>query len=454
MSKTWKIILILLSVVIAGSLLAAILGKDRNIKEVSVDKVILRNIVETVSASGKIQPETEVKIQSEVSGQIIDLAVKEGDVVSKGQLLVRINPDLYNAALNRADATLNSAKSNLSSAKARLAQAEAQMKLQEQTYKRTKSLFEEKALSQVEMDNVTSAFETAKAEVTAAHESINSAEFAIASAEAGRNEASDNLRRTTILSPMAGTVTALTKEAGETVLGNNMMSGDVIMKVSSFNFMEVNVEVNESDIVRVDIGDTADVEVDAFRDIIFKGVVVEISNTAINALSTALTMDQVTNFSVKVRILRESYQQLCEGKTADFSPFRPGMSATVEIMTNRANNVLSVPIKSVASRSDTSSKSFTERMMNNNGEMVDDSETEHKEPYTVVFVINETTGKAEIRVVETGIQDDRFIYIKKGLNEGEKVITGPYEEVSRKLSSGDKVKIMEGKGMSQPAKEK
>jgi HlyD family secretion protein len=430
MSKTWKIIIGIVSgVIILGAVISVFSGGDKAVT-VSVDEVMKRSLVETVSASGKLQPETEVKIQSEVSGQIIELPVKEGDIVKKGQLLVRINPDLYTAAVNRSEAALSSAKSSLATAKARLAQSEAQFKAQELNYERQKKLFADKAISKADMDNATSQFETAKAEVVAARESINGAQFSIESAEASRNEATDNLKRTTIFAPMDGTVTALTKEIGETVLGNNMMSGDVIMKVSSLNTMEVNVEVNESDIVRVNVGDTAVVEVDSYRDVKFKGIVTEIGNTALNALAaTAMSTSDVTNFSVKVRVLQESYAYLSEGQPAGFAPFKPGMSATVEIETERVQDVLSIPIKAVTSREDTSS--------------VENDEEEkiamNTEPFIVVFVKN-GSSEAELRIVETGIQNDEFIHIKKGLNENDEVITGPYDIVSKELKNKDKVK--------------
>jgi HlyD family secretion protein len=430
MSKTWKIIIGIVSGVVLISILISVFSGGDDAVSVTVDKVMKRSLVETVSASGKLQPETEVKIQSEVSGQIIELPVKEGDVVKKGQLLVRINPDLYTAAVNRSEAALSSAKSSLATAKARLAQAEAQFKAQELNFERQKKLFADKAISKADMDNATSQFETAKAEVVAARESINGAQFSIESAEASRNEATDNLKRTTIFAPMDGTVTALTKEIGETVLGNNMMSGDVIMKVSSLNTMEVNVEVNESDIVRVNVGDTAVVEVDSYRDVKFKGIVTEIGNTALNALAaTAMSTSDVTNFSVKVRVLPESYAYLSEGQPAGFAPFKPGMSATVEIETERVQDVLSIPIKAVTSREDTSSvdKDDDEKMVMN------------AEPFIVVFVKN-GASEAELRVVETGIQNDEFIHIKKGLNENDEVITGPYDIVSKELKNKDKVK--------------
>ena len=413
------------NIIIAIVVVAAILGiwKWSSVGEkrrVQAESPAYRDIVERVSASGKVQPASEVKIQSDVSGQIVELPVKEGDHVRKGQLLVRINPDLYTSALQRAEATWNSAKSNWSSAKARLAQAQAQLKMQELTFKRNEKLLAEKVISQAEMDNSRSTYETAIAEVTAAQESIKSAEFSIASADAGKTEATDNLKRTTILAPIDGTVTALTKEVGEAVLGNNMTSGDVIMKISGLAQMEVDVEVNESDIVHVQVGDTAIVTVDAFRNEKFKGLVTEIGNTALNLITTGVgaSNSQVTNFSVKVSILPSSYSHLMKGEGD--SPFRPGMTATVDIETEKIKHVLSIPIKSVTMRPDSSA----------NGQSK-----------TCVFVFDENEKKAHLKFLSTGIQDDQFIHVPIGLNEQDKVITGPYDEIAKLLNDGDVVEI-------------
>lgn len=435
MKKPVKRILIGAGILAVIGVTYRMVAGKKDAAEITAEKSAYRSIIETVSASGKIQPETEVKIQSEVSGQIIELPVKEGDAVEKGQLLVKINPDLYNSALNRAEAALNSAKSNLSSAKSRLAQAEAQYNVTNLNYQRQKKLFDDGAISKAELENITSQWETSKAEVAAAKESIFSAQFAIESAQAGVNEASDNLKRTTILAPMSGTVTALNKELGETVLGNNMMSGEVIMNVSALDFMEVNVEVNESDIVRVNLGDTAIVEVDSYKNEKFKGEVTEIGNTALNAIGDQMNLNQVTNFSVKIRILPESYQHLMRGKDSNYSPFKPGMSATVDIVTEKSDRALSIPIKAVAARDDTSSVSLLDKI--NQSETTAASD---RDPFTVVFVHDNASGKAVIRVVETGIQDDKFIEIKSGITEGEEVITGPYELVAQTLKSGEKVK--------------
>jgi HlyD family secretion protein len=400
--------------------------------EVDVDMVQLRQIVETVSASGKIEPEIEVKITSEVSGQIVELPVKEGDYVEKGQLLIRINPDLYESAVKRSDAALNTSRSNLANAKARLAQVQAQFVTTELSYNRNKNLHSQGAISNAEWENIEATFAVGKAEVEAALESVSASEFAILSAQATKTEAADNLKRTTIFAPQSGTVTALTKELGESVLGNQMMAGEVIMKVSELQDMEVNVEVNESDIVRVSLGDTTSVEVDAYQDEIFKGVVTEIGNTALNSLG--LSMDQVTNFSVKVSILRSSYAHLNTTGDEKFSPFRPGMSATVEIETAKVNNVLSVPIRAVTSREDTTQTSALDKFRQKQaGVVVDDDQ----KPVIVVFVLE--GDKAVLRAVKTGVQDSRYIHIVEGLNENEEVITGPYELVSRKLKKDQSV---------------
>jgi HlyD family secretion protein len=419
--KRWIWISVIV-VIIAIVVLPMIFGSG-DAKVVTLGKAEKRDLSEVVAASGKVQPSVEVKIQSEVSGQIVELPVKEGDYVQKGQLLVRINPDLYTSALSRAEAALNTAKSNLSSAKARLTQAKAQKRLQETTLTRLSKLIEQKAISQAEYDNASSALESSVAEVEAAEESVHSANFSIASADAGKSEAMENLRRTTIVAPISGTVTALAKELGETVLGNNMMSGDVIMKVSVLNEMEIDLEVNETDIVHVQVGDTADVEIDAFSDQTFKGVVTEVGSSALNSgQGLAASTEQVTNFSVKVRIVKESYAGV-NGNSENNSPFKPGMSATVKIHTDEASQALAVPTASVTTRADS---------LQNNISL------------TVVFV-KKADNTVEMKQVSTGIQDGTFIQITKGLNEGEEIVTGPYELLSKDLANSDKIKLEEKK---------
>ena len=343
-----KLLLGLGAFVLLLIVVAVVRGGSRELPVVTSEDIALRDIVERVSASGKIQPEVEVKITAEVNGQIIELPVKEGDVVQKDDLLVQLNPDIYEAALLRAEASLNSAKSNLASARAQVAQGEANQLAAKKAFERAEALFEQKVISQAEYDQTEASYLTANANLTSASESVRSAEYAIRSGEASLQEAKDNLSRTTLLAPQAGVVTALSKEVGESVQGNGFTAGEVILNVSDLSVMEVNVEVNESDIVRIHLGDEAEIEVDAYLGETFKGVVTEIGNTALNAGMNGFSMDQVTNFSVKVRIAQESYAHLSEG--ANDTPFRPGMSATVDILTARVEGALSAPIQAVTSR--------------------------------------------------------------------------------------------------------
>ncbi len=422
MKSNRKILISVGSVIVVLLIVAVVSGRRNQLPTVETEVVSRQTIIETVTASGKIQPEVEVKISAEVSGLIFELPVKEGDVVEAGQLLVGINPDIYESAINRADAAVNTARSTLASARARKLQAEAQFEAASRAWERSQTLFEQGAISQAEYDQAKSSFEVSRAEVEAAAESIVSSEFSIRSAEATRREAADNLKRTRIMAPQGGTVTALTKEIGEAVLGTSMMQGETIMRISDLSSMEVNVEVNESDIVRVNLGDTASVEVDAFRDEVFKGIVTEIGNTALNAMDNlSASLNQVTNFGVKIRILPESYNHLAE---AGSSPFRPGMSATVEIKTASASNALAVPLKAVTTRADTTENAAENSLL-------------------CVFVLE--GDEAKMRVIEGGIQDSKYMSILSGLAEGDEVVTGPYEMVSRKLKDGRKVERSSGR---------
>jgi HlyD family secretion protein len=339
MSKKTIYILIGSAVVIIALLVVlsknGIIGNKDKGKEVEIANVDATTIVETVSATGKIQTEIEVKISSMVSGEIISLPIKEGQVVKKGDLLVKINPDLYTSGLNRTVA-------NLSGTKAGLSQADASFKEAKASYDRNKTLFDKGIISRSDWDKSIASFEVAKAAKQTAY-------FNVRSASASVNEAQDNLGRTIIYAPADGTISVLNVELGERVLGTQQMAGTELLRVANLNNMEVEVDVNENDIVKIKVGDEAKVEVDAYLKKQFKGIVTSISNSA----SSSLTADQVTNFKVKVRILKESYQDLLEGRPAAYSPFRPGMTATVDIITKTKKNVLSVPISSVVVKSDT-----------------------------------------------------------------------------------------------------
>ena len=421
MSKKTIYILLAVAVVLIGTLVglskSGVIGSKDKGTEIEIANVAASTIVETVSATGKIQPEIEVKISSEVSGEIIALNVKEGQAVKKGDLLVKINPDLYTSSYNR---TI----SNLSGTKAGLNQSEASYKEAKANYDRNKSLYDKGIISRADWDKAIASFEVAKANKQNAYYNVQSASATVL-------EAKDNLGRTTIYAPADGTISVLNVELGERVLGTQQMAGTEILRVANLNNMEVEVDVNENDIVKIKVGDKANVEVDAYLKKQFKGVVTSISNSA----SSTLTADQVTNFKVKVRILKESYQDLLEGKPSTYSPFRPGMTATVDIITNTKSNILTVPISSVVVKSDTAAVKEIK---------VEDPNEEKSKPksdkkFECVFV--KVGNKAKIRIIKTGIQDDTNIEVLSGLKKGDVVITGPYTTVSKELNSGDKVSL-------------
>lgn len=429
MSKKTRNIIIV-GVVLLAVVLAAVFGNRKETPKVKIEKIGYKKITESVAASGKIQPEVDVKITSQVSGQIVELPVKEGDFVEKGQILLKINPDLYQAALSRAQAALNSSKSGLANSKARLVQSRASLHANELSYNRSKILSENGAISQAEWDNVQSKFAISNAELESAQENVKAAEYAIMSSRATVSEANENLRRTTILAPKSGTITALAKELGESVLGNQMMAGEVIMKVSDLKTMEVDVEVNESDIIKVQLGDSAVIEVDSYGDNTFMGIVTEIGNTALNSMGGASSMDAVTNFSVKIRIDEKTYRNIKSPEGA--SPFRPGMSATVEIISNSKDHVLAVPVKAVTTRIDTASVDHYK--------YISKADKKKSDPFIVAFVLN-SSNKAELRIIKTGIQDLDYYEVLEGLDEGDEIIVGPFKMVSKKLQNGQKVEV-------------
>lgn len=396
------------------------IGNNEEGKEVETAVVKEITLTETVSATGKIQPEVEVKISSEVSGEIIELPIKEGQAIKKGDLLVRINPDLYQSGVSRSVASLSTSKAGLS-------QSEAQLKEAKANYDRNKRLFEKGVISKAEWDKIVSAYEVAQA-------SKQSAYYGVQSANANVTEARDNLNRTTIYAPVDGTISKLDAELGERVVGTQQMAGTEILRVANLNNMEVEVDVNENDIVKIEIGDEANIEVDAYLNKQFKGVVTSISNSA----NAELTADQVTNFKVKVRILKESYAEFTKGKPANYSPFRPGMTATVDIITERKQNILAVPISSVVVKSDTIAvKKDVLKELEEKEKELKTGQTEKK--HECVFL--KIDGKAVLRPITTGIQDDTNIEVVKGLKKGDEVITGPYLTVSKELNPNDKVKI-------------
>ena len=407
-NKILKILVPLTIVLIVFALIgkkAGWFGKAATVK-VSVENAEKRTIIETITANGKIQPEKEVKITPDVSGEIVELTVREGDNVEKGQLLLRIKPDVYISQRDRSLAAI-------SQARARLSQAEAQFIQAELSYKRNKQLYDEETISRSEFEQAEASYLVAKAEVDAAR-------FSVTSAEAALKEANENLVKTSIYAPMSGTVSMLLVELGERVAGTGMMAGTDMLRIADLSRMEAQVEVNENDIPRVKLGDTATIEIDAYTDYKFKGVVTEIASSA---KTTGVSADQVTNFDVNILVLPDSYEALVTSHNQN--PLRPGMSATVDIRTEIREGIISVPIQSVTTRTDT-----TLVVRNLADEKI----------RTLVFI---TDGeRALAKDVITGIQDNSYIEIISGVAEGDRVISAPFSAISKKLSDSTLVEIV------------
>ena len=435
--------------------------------EVTVEKVQHRTIRETVSASGKIFPETEVKISSDVSGEITELYVLEGDSVTAGQILAKIRPDEYQSAVEQGQASLNTARSqreisssNVKTSTAQIDQyraevqrAKAQLDAARNTHQRNEKLYKDGVISTAEFETSLSNLKAAESGFAAAEATLKSAEnnltnarenvrvsdFGINSASARLKELKTSLQKTIITAPVSGIVSKLNVEKGERVVGTLQMAGTEMMRIANLSSMEVQVDVSENDILKVSVNDEADIEVDAYLGRKFKGKVTEIANSASNvsAAGVSLNTDQVTNFVVKIRVDPTTYADLMgKGK---LHPFRPGMSASVDIYTNTADSTLSIPLIAVTTREDDKGKDKDE-------EKKDEKETTEKADDAIkeiVFVVSgDTVG---IREVKTGIQDNDYIQILTGLQEGETVVTGPYSAVARKLKGGSKIIISDKK---------
>jgi len=410
--------------------------------DVTLDKAQLRDVVEIVAATGKIQPETELKITSDVSGEITEMIVKEGESVKKGDLICRIRPDMYESALDRVNASVNTTKANLKTSEAQLEQAKASLISAEASYKRNKKLLDQSAISQQEFDAIKAQYEGAKANVDGLEAAVNASKYNIESSQASFKEASANLEKTFIYSPVDGTVYKMNVEKGERVQGVQGFQGTEILRLANLTEMEVSVEVNENDIIKVHKGDTALIEVDAYMNKKFKGIVTEVANSA---NTTGMSIDQVTNFVVKIRLIRESYAFLITDKNP--VPFRPGMSAGVEIQTLRVSKVITIPIQAVTSRNKDSLITKGDNEEGNDLEVKDDKEKIDEENTKanqkiaeLVFVVKD--GKVVQKEVVSGIQDNEYIQIVSGIAVGEEVISGPYSAVSRSLKNGTKIKVV------------
>lgn len=440
-----RILYILLGVV--GLLIIfALIGKSqgwvggKKELEVEVATAEKATIVEKVSASGMVQPVVEVKLSAEVSGEIIDLVIEEGDSVKKDQYLLKIRPDNFISALERARANLNQQKANLGDAEARLARARASFIRSELEYKRQKKLYEEKVVSSADFELAEANYNIALQDLESAKKSVEASKYIVKSSEATVAEAAENLRLTTIRAPMTGIVSKLNVELGETVLGTSQMQGTEILRIADLSNMEVRVDVNENDIIRISLGDTAIIDVDSYSymEKEFQGVVTQIANTA-NEKASA---DAVTEFEVRIQILNDSYRDLIEDPSIQY-PFRPGMTASVDVITEVKNDILTVPLAAVTTRKKEDAKSGNDEQ-SNGGENEDRDEEElldQEELDEVVFIFEE--GIASKKIVKTGISDFERIEIIEGIEEGQKVISGPFLAVSKRLKEGDAVMIKE-----------
>ncbi len=443
-----KRLYITLLVVFLGIVVFGFVGKQagwigkKQAKEVMVATVKKVSITEKVNASGKIQPVEEVKISSEVPGEIRELLIREGDSVSVKQLLLKVRPDNLLAIVDRSMATLNTQKANLARAKAQIAQVEAQLTRASQEYERNKKLFEQKAVSEQEYQASLASYNAAKADLEAAVENVEAARYTVASAEASVNESRQNLALTDIYAPISGIVTKLSVEKGERVVGTQQMAGTELLRIANLDIMEVRVNVNENDIIRVSFGDTAIIDVDSysFMGEKFKGVVTDIANSAKEGATTSV--DAVTEFEVKIRLLNDSFKHLI--KPGNSSPFRPGMTASVDIITKQKDNALSVPLASVTTRS---AKDVTDKPGGPGASQAPKS-TSSDDIKEVVFVVED--GKTKMTEVKTGISDFDNIEIVSGLTEGQKVVQGPFLQVSKLLKDGEEVSEKEVNTPKQP----
>ncbi len=395
--------------------------------KVAVEKADKHTITETVTASGKIYPETEVKISPEVSGEIIELTVEEGDSVRKGQLLVRINPAIYSSIVNQAEATVQESRARVANSREMVAQSKASYDQAAANYKRNKKLFEDKVISALEFEQSESAYLSAKAAYEAAQANVSGGSFSVQGASAGLSQARENLRKTTIIAPTSGVISALNVKLGERVVGTAQMAGTEMLTIADLGRIEVRVDVSETDIAKVKLGDTTVIEADAYRNRKFTGVVSKISVSSKATGLAQVSTDQVTNYTVHILILPQSYEDLLAQHPNRF-PFKPGMSASVEIQTRRERNTLSVPVNAVTTRD------YPDSLKKKSANLDDVRQ--------VVFVYDAATKKVKVRDVKTGVQDNLFIQIVSGLNDGEEVVTAPYGAIARTLKDNSKVQVV------------
>ncbi len=444
-------ILFVLAIALVVLLTVAVIGKKKgwfgggDTLEVAVDKVAKRSLIETVTASGKITPQTEVKLSSEVSGEVIELNVVEGDSVKKGKLMAVVNPAIYEAIVTQASASVNQFKASLASAKAGAIQAKASYEQAKRNFTRSEQLHNDKVISDAEFEAAKLQLEQASANNETAQEQVNAASFSVSSAEAQLKQATDNLRKTKIYAPIDGIVSLVNVKLGERVVGTAQMAGTEIIRIADLDNMQAEVDVNENDVLRITLGDTAEIEVDAYIKKKFKGVVTQVSYSATNTINQVISTSQATNFTVKMKLIKESYTDLIKPEIGKRFPFRPGMSATVDIKTETRNSVLTVPIQSVTTREERDLKQKDEDYAKTKTGRKAAKDSDKKEVKEVVFVIE--NSKAKVREVTTGIQDANYIEILSGIKEGEQVVKAPFKLISKTLKDESPVKVVDEKDL-------
>lgn len=433
---------------ITGAVLLGILvmfklaGKKDSTEKVATEKAANRTIIESVNASGKVYPEVEVKISPDISGEITELNVEEGDSVKKGQVLARIYADIYALQRDEAAARVNQTSATVDNGSAALDALQTAMEQAQLTYDRNKKLYEDKVISKAELEQFETTLKTARANYNAAQQNIRSLKANVQASQVGLSKANKDLGRTTLTAPMDGVISSLKVKKGERVAGNSFNIGTEMMTVADMAVLEVRVDVGENDIVKINLGDSADVEVDAYNNRKFKGVVTKIASSTKSTTGIATTND-VTNYEVRIRLDKSSYLDLA-GKTF---PFRPGMNASADIKTKRVDNVLAVPITAVNARVKGSDKSMEERKNEEKANRDEADETlnasynANDELEEVVFVL-QADGTVKKAVVKSGIQDINYIEVMSGLKAGDEVVIGPYNAISKKLKSGMKVKVV------------
>lgn len=423
------------------------LGKEEGIK-VSTEKVTQRTIIETVTASGKIYPEVEVKVSPDISGEIVDLTVQEGDSVRKGQVLARIYADIYSNQKDQAAAMVSQQQAQVQNSTAQLEALKSALDQAQITYDRQKKLMNDKVISRAEFEQAETTLRSAQANYNAAVQGIKSNQASVQSALANLNKANADLGRATIVAPMSGVISLLSVKKGERVAGNSFNVGTEMMRVADMSTMEIRVDVGENDVPKVHLYDSALIEVDAYNNRKFKGIVTQIASSSKGTAGQTGISNDVTNYEVRIRLLPESYKDLIDPKKPKSFPFRPGMNASADIQTKRHENVLSVPINAVTTREKGSDKSVNSEKSsfdNTNTSNTSTGDEEAKSSATdleeVVYVVG-ADKKVKKVVVKTDVQDINYIEITSGLKKDDEVVTGPYSTVSKLLKDGTLVKVV------------